>query len=118
MTRISVQEVEATFDTDLSTDAIEAWIDSAHLEINDYAEKYTDVGGDRLKELELRLTQAMMTGQDPRIDSASRETASVTYRGDTNYWMLLKGLDKHGYFAGYGKPKAGVFVPDSKGLRD
>ncbi len=118
MARTTLSDFKETFDSDLSDSAIQAWIDSASLEVDEIADRDSSIKSARLEEIELRLAQAMATGQDPRIDSASRETASVNYGEQTNYWDMAVGMDPTGYLSGWGKPKAGFSVPDTKGIDD
>ncbi len=116
MARTDTTSFNETFDTDLSDSAIQAWIDSASLEVDEIAERDPSLSANRLEQIELRLAQAMATGQDPRIDSTSRETASVDYGEQTDYWDMAVGMDPTGYLSGWGLPKAGLSVPDTKGV--
>ncbi len=116
MSRIDPDEFKKTFDTDLSDGAIQAWLDGASLDVDEIQQRDSSISSERLEQIELRLAQAKATGQDPRIDSASRETGSVSYGENMDYWSMAVGLDPTGYLSGYGKPKAGMSVSDSKGI--
>lgn len=129
MARVTATEVATIFDTDLDTSSggpLEVWIEIATDIVDDIQAKDGSIPDSRLKNIERLVAAHLASSQDQRIDSASRETASVTYQGDTGS-MNLRGtkygqnaiqLDPTGTLSTLGKPTASLSVPDTKGISD
>lgn len=120
MARVTNTEVSDIFDTDLSGSQLDIWIGIANQIVDDVASADSSVSSSRLKELERLLSAHLAATQDPRLSSASRETASADYRRSddyaTDYLASAVSLDPTGVIAGMNKPNAGVSSLDVKGL--
>lgn len=125
MARTNPSEVAKIFDTELDTSsggALETWVDMASDIVDDIAAKDSSISSSRLANIEKLLAAHMASGQDQRIESTSRETASVSYQGETasmdlrgtKYGQRAIALDPSGHLSSLGKPKASVGVPDVK----
>ena len=125
MPRNTNQELQDIYDTDLDTDALDRWLSIAEGVVDDIAAKDSSIKASRLKDIEALLAAHYASAQDQRIENTSRETASVTYQGETG--MNLRGthygqqaiqLDPTGKLSTLGKPQASISVPDAKGLNE
>jgi hypothetical protein len=124
MSRASPSDVEAIFDTDLSTSTVQEWLNFATLIVDDIEDKDPSINATRLKKIETLLASHMASSQDQRIQSASAESKSVEYAGSTDS-MDIRGtkhgqnaiaLDPTGTLSTLGKPKATLQVPEVKKL--
>jgi len=122
MARITPTELREVFDTDLSDSSLTVWIDMASSIVDDIEDKDSSISSGRLENIEKLLASHFASSQDQRIESTSRETASVSYQGNTNS-MDLRGtkhgqaaiqLDPTGVLSSLGKPTASLSVPDVK----
>lgn len=122
MARVTASELNEVFDTDLSNTALDAWIDTAHTVVNDVEGVDSSLSDDRLTQIEKMLAAGYASAQDPRLDSGSRETASVNYqRNDdypNDYFGLAVALDPTGVIANQFKRTATLSVPDARGIDD
>ena len=123
MARTTPTEVNAIFDTDLSDSSLSEWIDIASSVVDDVETEDSSISDTRLTQIEKLLAAHYASAQDQRIENTSRETASVTYQGETG--MNLRGtkygqqaiqLDPTGTLSTLGKPSASFSVPDGKAL--
>jgi len=124
MSRASPSDVEAIFDTDLSTSTVQEWLNFATLIVDDIEDTDPSIAATRLKKIETLLAAHMASSQDQRIQSASAESKSVEYAGSTDS-MDIRGtkhgqnaiaLDPTGLLSTLGKPKATLQVPEVKKL--
>lgn len=122
MARITPTELQDVFDTDLSDSSLNVWIEMASDIVDDIEDADSSLSSNRLKNLERLVAAHFASAQDQRISSTSRETASVSYQGNTNS-MDLRGtkhgqaaiqLDPTGTLSSLGKPTATLSVPDIK----
>jgi len=123
MPRNTNQELQNIYDTDLDTAALDRWLSIAEGVVDDIAAKDSSITASRLKDIEALLAAHYASAQDPRIESTSRETASVTYKSETgmnlretSYGQQAIQLDPTGTLSTLGKPSAGLSIPDAKGL--
>jgi len=123
MARTTESDVSDIFDTDLDSASLSAWIEIANSVVDDIAAKDNTIGSTRLEQIEKLLAAHYASAQDQRIENVSRETASVTYQGETG--MNLRGtkygqqaiqLDPTGLLSTLGKPTASINTPDVKDL--
>jgi len=123
MARTDTTSVQEIFDTDLSTDSLEAWIDVANSVVNDVEGVDPSISDTRLEQIEKLLAAGYAANQDPRINSASRETASVNYQRDNTeypneYIASAVAVDPTGVIADQFKRTATLSVPDARGITD
>lgn len=126
MARVTPDEVANIFDTDLDTSdggSLDTWIDIANELVDDIQDVGPSISDARLEKIELLAAAHLASAQDQRIDSASRETASVNYQGKTGmdwkattYGQRAVALDPTGTLADSGKRTAFLSVPDTKGV--
>lgn len=123
MARTTESDVSDIFNNDLDSASLSAWIDMASSVVDDIAAKDSSITSTRLTQIEKLLAAHYASAQDQRISNTSRETASVTYQGDTG--MNLQGtkygqqaiqLDPTGTLSTLGKPTASINTPDVKDL--
>ena len=123
MARTTESDVNDIFNNDLDSASLSAWIDMASSVVDDIAAKDSSITSTRLTQIEKLLAAHYASAQDQRISNTSRETASVTYQGDTG--MNLQGtkygqqaiqLDPTGTLSTLGKPTASINTPDVKDL--
>lgn len=115
-TTSALQEI---LDTSLDTSSLQAHIDAADYEVDEIQDKDSSISDGRLTEIHKWLAAHYATSQDPRADSTSRETASISYADDNaDYKSIAIRLDPTGTIASGSKPKASLSVPDSKGIND
>jgi len=117
MSRTDATSVTVLFDTDLPPATVTSWIDIATEIVDDIASADSTLGSTRLEQIEKLLAAGFAEAQDPRIQQAKRESASVTY-DRPSYMGQAARLDPTGTISGLEKPAAGMKVPDLKGLRD
>jgi len=122
MVRTNPSDVKATFDTDLSDSAVSDWIATANDIVDDVAAVDGSISAGRLERIEKHLAQGFAAIQDPRLGSASRETASADYQRQDDYpndyiWMAVTA-DPTGVVAAQFKQKATLQVPDSRNTSD
>lgn len=123
MARTNENDVLEIINTDLSTASIDAWIGVANELVDDIADEDPTLDSSRLEKIEKLAAAHLLSSQDQRIENASRETASITYQGDTgmNFQGTKHGqaaiaLDPTGVLAGAGKPTASLTVDSIKDL--
>lgn len=120
MSRVTNSEVQEIFDTDLSTTSLDAWIEVATEVVDDIDSNSDSITDARLKQIELLLSAGYAATQDPRITSASRETASVNYQRQDDYPNDYIGqavaLDPTGVIADQYKRTATLSVPNARGV--
>jgi len=122
MPRVTNSDVLDVFDTDLSTDSLDRWIRIASNKVDNIESVSDSLTADELEDIELMLAAGYAAIQDPRISSASRETASVSYqRNDewpNEYIAQAVALDPTGVIADQYKRTATLDVPDARGIND
>jgi len=122
MPRVTNSEVQEIFDTDLSTDSLDAWIEIASEVVDDIDTNSDSISDTRLTQIEKLLAAGYAATQDPRITSASRETASVSYQRQDDYpneyIAQAVSLDPTGVVASQYKRTATLSVPDARGIND
>jgi hypothetical protein len=122
MSRVTNAEVQEIFDTDLSTDSLDAWIEIASEVTDDIDSNSDSISDARLTQIEKLLAAGYAATQDPRITNASRETASVSYQRQdefpNEYIAQAVSLDPTGVIASQYKRTATLNVPDSRGIND
>ena len=123
MPRTNTSDVQDIFDTDLSAASIDAWIGVATELVDDIADADSSVSSTRLVKIENLVTAHLASSQDQRVEKASRESASVTYQGETgmhfestHYGQQALLLDPTGTLADMHKPSASIGVPEVKDL--
>ena len=126
MARTTPSDVNEVFDTSLDNTSLTAWIDIATEIVDDIADADPTIDSSRLTKIEKLVTAHIAASQDQRVDSSSRETASVTYSGDTGF-ADLRGtkhgqaaimLDETGTLSTLGRPTASISVPEVKDKRN
>lgn len=122
MPRVTNSEVQEIFNTDLSTDSLDAWIEIASEVVDDIDSNSDSITDARLTQIEKLLAAGYAATQDPRITSASRETASVSYQRQdeypNEYIAQAVSLDPTGVIASQYKRTATLSVPDARGIND
>lgn len=125
MARTTQSDVTAIFDTDTADVDVSAWIDIANELVDDIADADSSIDGTRLTKIEKLLAAHFAATQDPRVAKESRESASVTFEGETGmrinasrYGQQAAMLDPTGTLADAGRRQASVGVPDAKGIDD
>jgi len=122
MARITNSDLSEIFDTDLGTDSLDRWIDIASEVVDDVEGVDDSISASRLEQLELLLAAGYASAQDPRLSSASRETASVNYqRNDeyaNDYSAQAVALDPSGVIASQFKRTASLSVPDARNINE
>jgi hypothetical protein len=122
MTRITESDLQDVFDTDLDSASLTAWIEIAHEITNDVAGVDPSLSSTRLSQIEKMLAAHYAASQDPRLSSASRETASVDYQRNeeyaTDYMATAVSLDPTGVVANLNKRTATLDVPDVRNIHD
>lgn len=125
MARTTASDVNTIFDTDLSTSALDAWIDIANELVDDIADKDSSIDSTRLTKIEKLAAAHLAASQDQRISNASSDTRSVNYQGNTGmnfhgtkHGQAAIGLDPTGTLAAAGKVSAIVDTPDAKDISD
>jgi len=122
MTRITEAQLKDVFDTDLSSASLTEWIEIANEITNDIAGVDSSLSDTRLEKIELMLSAHYASTQDPRLESASRETASASYQRNkqyaTDYMASAVSLDPTGVVAALNKEAATLRVPDARGIND
>jgi len=122
MARTTPSAVKTILDTDLDDATVTEWIDMATLVVDDIAAKDSSINATRLEKIEQLVSAHFCSSQDQRIQSTSRESASVDYAGSTDA-MDLRGtkhgqnaiqLDPTGTLSTLGKPSATLSVPEVK----
>lgn len=117
--RTNRSDVREIFDTDLSNDALDAWIDTAHNVVQKQLADTADgdeVGSKVLEELEKYLAAHLASSQDPRVATETVGDAEFEYQRDpnqTDYWSVVVTLDPTGRLAGANRRSAdfGTFGP-------
>lgn len=121
MARTSESEVKDILDTNLDNTSLSAWIEVANELVDDIAAADSSLTTSRLTKLEKLAAAHLASSQDQRFESASSESRSVQYQGETG--MGFKGtkhgqaalaLDPTGTLANSHLPSASVSVPDVK----
>ena len=125
MPRNTNQELQDVFDTTLDSDALDRWLSIAESVVDDIAAEDSSIGSPRLKDIEVLLAAHYASAQDPRIESTSRETASMSYKSETgmglretSYGQQAIQLDPTGTLSTLGKPTASVTTPEIKDLQE
>jgi len=120
MARITNSDLADVFDTDLSTDSLDQWIEIANTITDDVEGVDPSLSSTRLEQIELMLAAHFASAQDPRLSSTSRETASADYqRNDeysTDYMASAVSLDPTGVVASLDKRTATLTVPDARNI--
>lgn len=125
MARTTASDVKEILDTDLADATVTAWIDIANELVDDIAAADSSIDSTRLTKIEKLLAAHLASSQDQRVERASRESASVTYQGETalgingtKHGQQAAMLDPTGTLANAHKPAAVVEAPDARGIRD
>ena len=122
MTRTTPSEVNTIFDTDLADAALTDWIEIASEVVDDVEGVDSSISDTRLTQLEKLLAAGYASAQDPRLESASRETGSANYqRNDeypNEYMANAVALDPTGVVASQFKRTASLSVPDARNIND
>lgn len=100
MARITPDDVTELLDTDLEEDSLLAFIEDAHLVVNDRIAPYTD-DAERLAAVETYVAAHLATSKDPRVQSAAHESAEFEYAEDQGqtYWHRAIMMDPTGRLA-------------------
>lgn len=121
MARTNNSDLQDIFDTDLSTTALDAWIEIANEIVDDIAAADSSIDSTRLTKIEKLLAAHFAAAQDPRLAEYRVGDAQGTYQGE--YGMAINGtvygqqalmLDPTGVLGRVGKPKAGLTVPNAR----
>jgi len=120
MARVTNTDLEEIFETDLGTGSLDRWIRIASNVVDRVESNSDTLTTQELEDIELLLSAGYASAQDPRINSTSRETASVNYqRNDeypNDYIAQAVALDPTGVIAGQFKRTATLSVPDARGV--
>lgn len=122
MPRTTSTDVANIIDTSLDSGQIDAWIGVANEIVDDIADADATIDSSRLEKIEQLTAAHLLSSQDQRIESTSRETASVSYQGDTSFpdfrgtkhGQAAIALDSSGTLSTLGKPTASVTTPSIK----
>jgi 2-keto-3-deoxy-galactonokinase len=124
MSRTTASDVEAIFDTDMSTTALRAWIDVASDVVDEVDAAATGADAARLQRLETLVAAHLASAQDQRLASFSDSGTSGSYQGETGLGfqgtkhgqaaLALEGVIGTDILSGSHKPSAGLSVPDVK----
>lgn len=123
-TRTTPSEVAKIFDTNLDTSdggSLDVWIEVANELVDDIADQDSSISSTRLTKIEKLVAAHLAASQDQRFESASAESRSVTYQGETGmgfegtkHGQAAIALDPTGTLAGSHLPDASLSVPDVK----
>lgn len=99
-TRITTADVREVLETDVPNEDLHAFIEDAHLVVNNRIAPYTD-DSNALAAVETYLTAHLVTTREPRVASASHESVSFEYSTDTGqaYWHKAILVDPTGRLA-------------------
>lgn len=101
-TRTTATEVQEIFDTDLTTEQLNAHINAAAAIVDD-VDAASDVSDQRLALIEKNVAAHFASSQDPRTSSEAIGDAQFDYQGPdetTQYWETATALDPTGRLAG------------------
>lgn len=125
MARTNNSDVTTILATDLASAAVDAWIEVANEHVDEIAARDSSIDSTRLTKIEELLAAHLASTQDQRVASGARESARVTYQGETGqgitgtkYGQAAAQLDPTDYLRNLDKPRAGVHVPDARNLED
>lgn len=99
-TRITTADVGEILDSELSEEAIHAFIEDAHSVVNNRIAPYTD-DSDALAAVETYVAAHLATSKEPRVQAASHESVSFEYAEEQGqkYWHKAILLDPTGRLA-------------------
>ena len=124
MPRASVAAVDELFESDLDDATLQSWLEIAATHVDDIAAADASVSSARLEQIETLLAAHLASAQDQRLESGERQSASVTYQGETGmgiqgtkYGQQAAALDPTGTLQAMDKPTASIGVPNAKGLK-
>jgi hypothetical protein len=121
MARTNSTDVSEILDTSLDTGALEAYIEAASDVVDDVAGVDPSLSSSRLERIEKFFAAYLATAQDPRADSQSGESRSISYRGvegggNASYYETAVTLDPTGVIKDANKRTATLDVPDARGI--
>lgn len=98
--RITTQDVREILDTEVSEESLHAFIEDAHLVVNQRIAPYTD-DSNALSAVETYLAAHIATSKEPRVQSASHESVSFEYAEEQGqkYWHNAIMMDPTGRLA-------------------
>jgi len=118
MSRTNAAAINEVFDNSLSATQLETWADIASDLVDEIAAGDETVADDRLRRIETQLAAHFASSQDQRISETDRQSASVSYQGETGmdldgtkYGQTAKLLDPTDTLKNANKPTASVTVP-------
>lgn len=99
-TRITTADVREVLDSEVSEEALHAFIEDAHTVVNNRIAPYTD-DSDSLSAVETHLAAHLATSKEPRVQSASHESVSFEYAEEQGqkYWHNAILMDPTGRLA-------------------
>jgi hypothetical protein len=107
------------FNSSLSPEQLETWAEVASDLVDEIAAADGSIADDRLRRIETQLAAHFASAQDQRISETDRQSASVSYQGETGmdldgtkYGQTAKLLDPTDTLENANKPTASVTVPD------
>lgn len=125
MARASRSTLKEIYDSRLSDNALDVWLNMASDRVDDIADANSNIDSERLTDIELMLAAHYASAQDQRHERDSGESRSTSYQGETGmgikgtkYGQRAAALDPTGILASEGKPSASFSVPDAKGTTD
>lgn len=99
-TRITTTDVREIIDVDVDEPSLQAFIEDAHIVVNNRIAPYTD---DRsaLAGVETHLAAHIASSKDPRVSSASHESVEFEYAGEQGqrHWHTAIMIDPTGRLA-------------------
>jgi len=99
-TRITTADVREVIDSDVSEEALHAFIEDAHTVVNNSIAPYTS-DSESLSAVETYLAAHLSTSKEPRVQSASHEGVSFEYSEEQGqkYWHNAIMMDPTGRLA-------------------
>lgn len=113
-------DVQDVLDTTLDTESLQAHIDASSHDIKDIELADPTISDDRLTDMHKYYAAHFASSQEQRLSSQSGESRSLSYATDesADYLEIAQRIDPTGELAQSAKPKAGLSVPDTKGISD
>lgn len=123
MSRVTVEEVRDTFDTEKGQAAISQWIDIASDMVDDIADSDSSISSERLSNIELLVAQHLLAIQDPRVEEDAIGDSTMVYQGETgqnfdatHYGQHAKMLDPTDTLVNKEKVQPSVDVLNSRNV--
>lgn len=125
MSRVTAADVMLNFETSLSEDEIDGWIDTATVLVDDIEDVEPTTDPNRLEQIELALSRHFAHAQDPRVSSSTIGDSQKSYQGETglridatHYGQQAAMLDPTDTLTGTNNMPVGIEVIDGRNIDD